>query len=290
MNNNQNKIRHNKYRNTGILFELLVRKITADTMSNQDSKAVTLIKKHFVNTELAKENKIYQMISKSHNLSSVKAETTLSTILEINKSLDQTKLAKEKYNLIKEIKAVFDIEDFFKAKISNYKLLSSTYTLLEANASPLKNFETIINSKLNIIEHISLQDLTLNESSQSDEYTQMDKGTRALVYKIMLEKFNTKFDNLSHDQKEVLKEYINNISNTTRLKSFIDFKFTSLKESLLKSLPKIEDVTAKIKVKEVINLINPILESKILKDDNIIALLQYQELHSELKKIHNAKG
>jgi len=284
------QIKHNKYRNTGILFELLVRKITADTMSNHDSKAVTLIKKHFVNTELAKENKIYQMISKSHNLSSVKAETTLSTILEINKSLDQTKLAKEKYNLIKEIKSVFDIEDFFKAKISNYKLLSSTYTLLEANASPLKNFETIINSKLNIIEHISLQDLTLNESPQSDEYTQMDKGTRALVYKIMLEKFNTKFDNLSHDQKEVLKEYINNISNTTRLKSFIDSKFTSLKESLLKSLPKIEDATAKIKVKEVINLINPILESKILKDDNIIALLQYQELHSELKKIHNAKG
>jgi hypothetical protein len=284
------QIKHNKYRNTGILFELLVRKITADTMSNQDSKAVTLIKKHFVNTELAKENKIYQMVSKSHNLSSVKAETTLSTILEINKSLDQTKLAKEKYNLIKEIKSVFDIEDFFKAKISNYKLLSSTYTLLEANASPLKNFETIINSKLNIIEHISLQDLTLNESPQSDEYTQMDKGTRALVYKIMLEKFNTKFDNLSHDQKEVLKEYINNISNTTRLKSFIDSKFTSLKESLLKSLPKIEDATAKIKVKEVINLINPILESKILKDDNIIALLQYQELHSELKKIHNAKG
>lgn len=284
------QIKHNKYRNTGILFELLVRKITADTMSNQDSKAVTLIKKHFVNTELAKENKIYQMISKSHNLSSVKAETTLSTILEINKSLDQTKLAKEKYNLIKEIKSVFDIEDFFKAKISNYKLLSSTYTLLEANASPLKNFETIINSKLNIIEHISLQDLTLSESPQSDEYTQMDKGTRALVYKIMLEKFNTKFDNLSHDQKEVLKEYINNISNTTRLKSFIDSKFTSLKESLLKALPKIEDATAKIKVNEVINLINPILESKTLKDDNIIALLQYQELHSELKKIHNAKG
>ncbi|MDB4232107.1 hypothetical protein N9795_00225 [Candidatus Pelagibacter sp.] len=284
------QIKHNKYRNTGILFELLVRKITADTMSNQDSKAVTLIKKYFVNTELAKENKIYQMVSKSHNLSSVKAETTLSTILEINKSLNQPKLAKEKYNLIKEIKAVFDLEDFFKAKISNYKLLSSTYTLLEANASPLKNFETIINSKLNIIEHISLQDLTLNETPQSDEYTQMDKGTRALVYKIMLEKFNTKFDNLSHDQKEVLKEYINNISNTTRLKTFIDSKFTSLKESLTKALPKIEDATAKIKVKEVINLINPILESKTLKDDNIVALLQYQELHSELKKIHNAKG
>jgi len=282
------QIKHNKFRNTGILFELLVRKITADTMSNHDSKAVSLIKKHFVNTELAKENKIYQMISKSHNLSSVKAETTLSTILEINKSLDQTKLSKEKYNLIKEIKSTFDIEDFFKAKISNYKLLSSTYTLLEANASPVRNLETIINSKINILEHITENPLIPNTPLPiANEFEGLDKGTRALVYKIMLEKFNTRFDTLSNEQKEVLKEYINNISNTTQLKSFVDSKFKTLKESLTKSLTQIEDTTTKIKVKEVINLITPILESKTVKDDYIISLLQYQELHNELKKIHN---
>jgi hypothetical protein len=282
------QIKHNKYKNTGILFELLVRKITADTMSNHDSKAVSLIKKHFVNTELAKENKIYQMISKSHNLTPVKAETTLSTILEINKSLDQVRLSKEKYNLIKEIKSTFDIEDFFKAKISNYKLLSSTYTLLEANASPVKNLETIINSKINILEHISHNPLIPNTPLPiANEFEGLDKGTRALVYKIMLEKFNTRFDTLSTEQKEVLKEYINNISNTTQLKSFVDSKFKTLKESLTKSLSKIEDATTKIKVKEVINLITPILESKTVKDDYIVSLLQYQELHNELKKIHN---
>ena len=107
-------IKHNKYKNTGILFELLVRKITADTMSSQDSKAVSLIKKYFVNTELSKENKLYQSISKSQNISEAQAESILSTILEVNKTLDRTKLAKEKYNLIKEIKFNFDIEDFFK--------------------------------------------------------------------------------------------------------------------------------------------------------------------------------
>ncbi len=284
------QIKHNKYKNTGILFELLVRKITADTMSNQDSKAISLIKKYFVNTELATENKIYQIISKSHNLSSVKAETTLSTILEINRSLDQTKLAKEKYNLIKEIKSIFDMDDFFKAKIGNYKLLSSTYTLLEASASPVRNLEIVINSKLNILEHISNNPL-ISETPQPivSEFEGLDKGTRALIYKIMLEKFNTRFNSLSADQKEVLKEYINNISNTTQLKSFVDSKFNLLKESLLKILPKIEDATAKIKVNEVINLINPILESKTVKDDYIVSLLQYQELHNELNKIHNAK-
>lgn len=281
------QIRHNKFRNTGILFELLVRKITADTMSNHDSKAINLIKKFFVNSELAKENKIYQTISKSHDISEAKAETIISTILEVNKTLDRNKLSKEKYNLIKEIKNNFDLDDFFKAKISNYKLLSSTYTLLEANSSPVRNLEIIINSKLNIIESITLPTAQTELSPMINEFQDLDKGTRALVYKLMLEKFNNKFDNLSPEQKKVLKEYIINITDTTKLKSFIDSSFTTLKENLLKVLPKIEDATAKIKVNEAINLINPVLESKKLKDEHIISLLQYQELHSELKKIHN---
>jgi hypothetical protein len=282
-------IKHNKYRNTGILFELLVRKITADTMSNQDSKAISLIKKYFVNTELSKENKLYQSISRVQNISEAKAESIISTILEINKSLNQVKLAKEKYNLIKEIKSNFDIDDFFKAKISNYKLLSSTYTLLEANLFPSHHIDTILTSKMNILEHIAQSQLVKDIQPTVSEFETLDKGTRALVYKIMLEKFNTKFETLSNDQKEVLKEYINNITNTTNLKKYVDTKFTYLKESLLKLLPTIEDATIKIKVNETINLINPILEAKTIKDDNIIALLQYQELHSELTKIHNAK-
>jgi hypothetical protein len=280
-------IKHNKYKNTGILFELLVRKITADTMSSQDSKAVSLIKKYFVNTELSKENKLYQSISKSQNISEAQAESILSTILEVNKTLDRNKLAKEKYNLIKEIKNNFDIDDFFKAKINNYKLLSSTYTLLEANLTPTKNLDDILSSKMNILEHIAQTNAITVLQPTVSEFETLDKGTRALVYKIMLEKFNERFNTLSDDQKEVLKEYINNITNTTNLKKYVDAKFTSLKESLLKFLPKIEDATIKIKVNETINLINPILESKTIKDDNIVALLQYQELHSELTKIHN---
>ena len=283
------QIKHNKYKNTGILFELLVRKITADTMSNHDSKAVNLIKKFFVNSELAKENKIYQTISKAHNISESKAETIISTLLEINKTLDKNQLAKEKYNLIKEIKNNFDLDDFFKAKISNYKLLSSTYTLLEANTSPVKNLEIIISSKLNIIENVTLPINSTELSPMINEFQDLDKGTRALVYKLMLEKFNTRFDNLSSEQKKVLKEYIINITDTTKLKSFVDASFTTLKENLLKVLSKIEDATIKIKVNEAINLINPVLKSKNLKDEHIVSLLQYQELHSELKKIHNGE-
>jgi hypothetical protein len=283
------QIKHNKFKNTGILFELLVRKITSDTMSNHDSKAVNLIKKFFVNTELAKENKIYQTISKSHNVSSTKADTIISTILEINKTLDKDKLSKEKYNLIKEIKNNFDLDDFFKAKIGNYKLLSSTFTLLEASSHPVKNLEIIINSKLNIVENITASESVLSESSMANEFGDLDKGTRALVYKLMLEKFNTKFNGLSSEQKKVLKEYIVNITDTTKLKSFVDENFTKLKSSLEELLPQIDDAITKIKVNEAINLITPVLESKKIKDEHIVSLLQYQELHNELNKIHNGQ-
>ena len=126
------KIKHNKYKNTGILFELLVRKITADTLSSGNSKAAALVKKYFTKSELANENKLYQTINNSISLSEGKAETILSTVLDQSKKLDGEKLAKEKYNLIREIKENFDMNDFFGAKIKSYKLLASTYVLLES--------------------------------------------------------------------------------------------------------------------------------------------------------------
>jgi len=280
-------IKHNKFRNTGILFELLIRQITADTMSQKDSKAVDIIKKFFVNTELARENKLYQSIAKAHNLSEAKADSIISSILEVNKTLDREKLLKEKYNLIREIKKNFSLEEFFKAKISNYKLFSSTYTLLEANLSPFSNLEVIINSKLNILESIIPSSHSPQITPIISEFEQMDKGTRSLVYKLMLEKFNTTYGVLSTNQKLVLKEYITQAADTTKLKTFIHTQFKTLKKSLSESLKKMDNLTIQIKLKETINLIDPILSSKSLKDDHVIALLQFQELNEEVIKITN---
>tara|TARA_B110000503_G_scaffold10760_1_gene14645 strand:+ start:420 stop:1268 length:849 start_codon:yes stop_codon:yes gene_type:complete len=281
------KIKHNKYKNTGILFELLVRKITSDTMSNSNSKAATLVKKYFTKSELANENKLYQTINNSISLSEGKAESVISTVLEMSKKLDRDKLTKEKYNLIKEIKDNFDINDFFQAKIKNYKLLASTYTLFESiNVKGFGNPEVIINSKLNILEHItSSPDTKLSLTPIVEELMTLDKGTRALAYRIMLEKYNTKFDGLNSEQKEILKEYIHSISDAPKLKEFLNTKFKKVSESLKKNISKIDDLTLKIKIQEVINLIDPILESKKLRDDHVIALLQYVELSQEVDLI-----
>ena len=231
-------------------------------------------------------NKLYQTVNNSIALSESKADSVLSTVLDLSKKLDRDKLAKEKYNLIKEIKNSFDLNDFFQAKIKNYKLLASTYILFESvNNKGFANPESIITSKITILEHItSTPDSKMSLSPLVEELMSLDKGTRALTYKIMLEKYNTKFDGLSKEQKEVLKEYINSATDAPKLKEFLNSKFKSISTRLKENVDKIEEPALKIKIQEVINLIDPILESRKLKDDHLVALLQYLELSNEIEK------
>ena len=183
------KIKHNKYKNTGILFELLVRKLTSDTLNENASAAAGLVKKFFTKTELAKENKLYQTINSTVNISESKAEGIISSILEISKKLDKDQLKKDKYNLIKEIKNNFDINDFFKAQIKDYKKLASTYILFESYSNPkVLNPELIISSRINLLECLTSQpDAKMSLTPLVEELTKLDKGTRAVAYKIMLE-------------------------------------------------------------------------------------------------------
>lgn len=283
------RVKHSKFKNTGILFELLVRQITADSMANQNSKALGLIKKFFMNSEMAKENKLYQSLVNSEQLNEQKANVVISTILEMSSKIDRVKLNKEKFNLIREIKSAYDFQDFFKAKINNYKTLASIYVLFESYTDKkFKNPETIISSKINILEHLTRSNSAANLSPIVEEFLQQDKASRVLVQKVMLEKFNKKFAKLTDEQKEVLREYIQSVSDSTKLKKFLDEKFKQVRLDLLGLQKSIDEPVTKIKVQEVITLINPILESKKIKDEQVSALLQYQELVNELKKVNNA--
>ena len=260
---------------------MLVRQLTNESLTNQDSKAIGLIKKYFSKTELAKENKLYQTIIQSNQLNESKAESTINTVIELNKKLDKKQLNKEKFNLIKEIKNNYNIDEFFKSSISNYKALASIYTLLESNSIDNVNPSLIINSRLNIKDYLTENKIP-QDSPIYEELSKMDKGERFLVYKLMVENFNKKYLYLDKDQKEILREYINNISNPSKLKLIIDKKLRNLKESLLKNSSKITDQITKIKTEETIKMIDPILESKKFKDDYIIALFHYQDLNKEL--------
>lgn len=278
------KISHSKYRNSGILFELLVRKITSEMISEQNSKAINILKRYFTGTEIAKENRLYQTLLKNQNLTEGKANSIISTISSLSCKLNRKQLAKEKYNLIKEIKASYDIEDFFKASIDNYKTLASIYTLIESNFIDNPSPELIVSSKHNLLDYL-IENKEGEEDTIATELASMDKGERFLVYKVMLENFNKKYHDLGDEQKLILKTYVNNISNSPALKEFINKKFTKLKQSLLENQKRIDDQVTSIKIGEIITFIDPIIESKKMKDDYVVSLLQYIELNEEISKL-----
>ena len=281
-------IKHSKYKNTGILFELLVRQSTSDLMSNKDPKAVKIFKKFFTNTELAKEYNLYNSILNAPKLSEGKAEVLVSTIIEQAKKLDRVKLDKDKYNLIKEIKKHYDLDDFFKAKIDTYKIYASIYTLIENQLSKqLNNTKQIIANKLTLLEHVTKESLTERKvaSKVVEEFLKEDKEIRILAYKILIEKFNEKYATLSVEQKEVLREYINNVSDTKNLRAYLNTKLLEVKTELTEIKESVQDKVLKIKLNEVLTFVKPIGPNEAIKDEVLIGLMQYYQLISELKAI-----
>jgi hypothetical protein len=279
-------IKHSKYKNTGILFELLVRQATSDLMSNIDSKAVKIFKKYFTNTELGKEYNLYNTVLNSPKLNETKAEMMVNTIVEQAKKLDREKLDKEKYNLIKEIKKHYDLDNFFKAKIETYKIHASIYTLIETQLSKeFSDTKQLITNKLALLEHITKESLTERKvaSKVVEEFMKEDKEIRVLAYKILVEKFNEKYSTLSKEQRDLLKEYINNISDTKKLKTYLNTRLLEVKTEIIGFKETTKDKVLQIKLNEVLNFIKPIAVNESIKDEVLIGLMQYYQLISELK-------
>ena len=279
-------IKHSKYKNTGILFELLVRQATSDLMSNTDSKAIKIFKKFFTNTELGKEYNLYNTVLNAPKLNETKAEMLVTTIVEQSKKLDRVKLDKEKYNLIKEIKKHYELDNFFKAKVEAYKVYASTFTLIENQlSSELNDTKQIIANKLTLLEHITKETLTERKvaSKVVEEFMKEDKEIRILAYKILVEKFNEKYSGLSIEQKDLLKEYINNVSDTTKLKTYLNTKLLEVKTEITALKETTKDRVLKIKLNEVLNFIKPMNPNDNIKDEVLIGLMQYYQLIGELK-------
>jgi len=281
-------VKHSKIKNTGILFELLVRQITADTLSGKESKAINILKKYFVKSELGKEYKLYETLSKHRNLTESKAEIVINSVIETSKNLNRGAIKRQKYNLIKEISSHYNIEDFFKTKLPNYKTHASLYTLLELYNTNTNNPDQLIENKINILESLTSKSIDKQKVKEDVlvEFQSYDKDLRTLAYRVLLEKFNEKYSSLNKDQKIILKEFVNSVDSTPKLRDFYNTKIEELKTKLNVLSPKIADKAVKIKLDEVIKLLTPLSKSHKVNDDNLINLLQYYELLNEIKNIH----
>ena len=280
-------IKHSKYKNTGILFELLVRQITADTLSGKDSKATNILKKYFVKTELGREYKLYETITKYKNLTEGKAEVVINSVIESSKNLNRGALKRQKYNLIQEISKQYNLEEFFKTKLPNYKSYAALYTLVEIyNSEMLSTPDQIISNKIAILENLTTKSIDKKkvEDDLLTEFQSYDKDLRILTYKVLLEKFNGKYASLNDNQKTVLKEFINSVDSTPKLRDFYNNKITEIKTTLTKQVKKVTDKAIQIKLNEVNNMLSPLGKTAKVGNDDLVNLLQYYELLEELTK------
>jgi len=282
-------IKHSKYKNTGILFELLVRQITADTLSGKDSKATNILKKYFVKTELGREYKLYETLTKHKNLTEGKAEVVINSVIESSKNLNRGALKRQKYNLIQEISKQYNLEEFFKTKLPNYKSYAALYTLVEIyNSEMLSTPDQIISNKIAILENLTTKSIDKKkvEDDLLTEFQSYDKDLRILTYKVLLEKFNGKYASLNDNQKTVLKEFINSVDSTPKLRDFYNNKITEIKTTLTKQVKKVTDKAIQIKLNEVNNMLSPLGKTAKVGNDDLVNLLQYYELLEELTKVN----
>ena len=279
------KVKHSKYKNTGILFELLTRQLTSDTITGNQSKSLSFLKKHFNSkTELLKEYKIYHTLATKKFEKDSQATMLIEELVKAHGRLNKSQLRREKYNLIKEIKETYNVNDFFKAKITDYKVMASIFNLLENKKATALS---IVNSKVTLLEHITKNKSKNNKKDVVlENFSKQDQDTRLLTYKVLLEKFNNKYSSLQDNQKTLLKEYVNSVSNSPALKSYLNQEIKEVKKDLSKYSKKVEDKAVAVKLTETKEMIKPLCKKSSVNDDNVINLLNYYELVNELKTIH----
>jgi hypothetical protein len=283
------QVKHSKYKNTGILFELLVRQITTDTLDGKDSPAKDILKKYFVKSELGREYKLYETLLKRTSLTEGKANVVVDTLIESSKTLNRGAIKRQKYNLINEIQKHYDLNEFFNHKLPNYKMFAAFYTLTEiANAQHTIDPDLAINNKVTILEHLTAAKIAENRVRDEvmGEFEKADKDVRFLAYKLVLESFNTKYNDLHPRQKEILKEFITSVDNKPRLKEFYTAKVVEIKEELAKLNTKTKNEVTKIKINEIINIIQVPAKTAKITDNDLVDLLQYYDLINELETVN----
>lgn len=278
-------LRHSKIKNTGILFELLVRQVASDTLNNSDSKAIPILKKYFSkSTELSKELNLYQTLVKEKFSKEDKANHLIEAVMTARTKLNHSLLNRQKYNLIKEIKKTFVLENFFNSKINHYKELAAIYKLFEFTVAD--NPVESVNNRYTLIEHITKGNVKkASQINEMADFVKQDKDVRLLSYKILVDKFNEKYSGLNESQKLILRQYINTVSDGTELNEFVMKEVKKLQKELSTLTSKVTDKIVKIKLTEVSNLLKDISEVKVIKENHILNLLRYNELIKELKKV-----
>jgi hypothetical protein len=283
------KAKHSKFRNTGLLFELLTRQVTADILAGKDeSPAKNLLFKYFSpNTELGREWQLYNFLVNERAKDETLAEKYITITLKQREKLDNKKLTEQKYNLIKEINDVYSAETLLKSSLKNYKLFASIYKLFEdqINNKIKFNIQEVVQARNFISENLCGIKKKLPETEEDviKIYKQQSEDIRMLSYKIMVDSLNEKYQGLDQNQKRLLREFINNITNTNSLNILINEEVENVKKELTELSSQIDSDVIRIKITETVKQLDKVKPAKNVKDNQVMVLLLSYELIKEIK-------
>jgi len=283
-------VKHNKIRNTGILFELLVRKITSDALENRSNDtAVKLMKEYFNSkTELGKELILYRSFFNAQQLSETKAFELINVLISQRKKLNEVALNTQKYKLIREIKNNYDLKEFLNARIPSYKVYASVYKVFDGAVNEIQDFNEIqgmVEAKFTIVEHLSgkiVNKEIKKETALFETVKNQEEDLRLLTYKILMEKFNQKYVDLSDKQKNLLREYIYNVSNSAALRAYAVDLAKELIAEITKKIAKIDNKVTTIKLSEVVSQLEKLKTVQVVKENHMTALLIALEITKTL--------
>lgn len=287
------KIKHSKYKNTRILFELLTRQITVDILNEKDSsEAIDILKEYFGGqTELSKEHSLYKTLLSENFNSRDRAEELLDEVIDRRKKLNDKKISDQKYNLVGDIKENYPLDDFFQSRIENYREYASIYKVF-SYFNDDKDYDPAdaVRSKETIVEHITSEPSDSPDKKNEGElskvlenYRDQSKDLRLLTQKLLIEKFNERYDSLLDEQKKLLKKYINNVSNTNNLREYVNKEVDRVRNELKELVDDIDIESTRIKVKETINLSEDLKKGNYVRDDQVSTLMMYYQLLDEVK-------
>lgn len=284
------RIKHSKIKNTGLLFELLTRQITYEILDGREEKSKEIVKEFFSSkTELSKELRLFNLLLNEKQSNATKSEKFLNVVLEAHTKINYEKLEKEKFNLIKTIKETFNLENFLSSPINNYKILASIHKLFKGKTLNVNNVKDIFESKETLIEHIS-KTQTQKESSKDElieSYKKQEQDVRLLTYKILVETFNKKYSNLDENQKSLLKNYINNVNNSSKFKDYYKEQLKEVVKTIHNLYLEMDDKVTKIKLKETINVLKSQRIKREVSDSQVSSLMMAYELVKEIKNVRS---
>jgi len=287
-------IKHSKYKNTGILFELLTRQIAQDILAGtKNSRAIPIVERYFnKHRELGKELILYRSFFSGKKLTENRALDYINVLVDQRKKLNTKKLKEEKYNLVKDIKENYDLGDFLSNRIPSYKIYASIYKNFETAVQgyTFENVQSLSESKYTLVEYLCGELENKNivvESEVVNTLKEQEEDLRLLTYKFILEKFNKKYKNLNENQTNLLKEFLNNGSSREYLLTLTKAESTRLSEILSKKLKNVEDDVQRIKLEEVVNQLNSFQHLNLVKNNHLTALMIAYELDTQLNNFQH---